>query len=68
VLGSLLWPERVTEDEEEVAGRAERAAAQPSFPVPPMDLAVPPSPRIPVTVGRVAEPSQPIEGRESPDA
>jgi NADH-quinone oxidoreductase subunit H len=65
-IGSLLLPEWGA-DEAEAA--AEAAAAQPAFPIPPMDLVVPPSPRIPVRAGAGPPPTPhpTIEG-ESPDA
>jgi len=46
LLASLVWPERRTDEPGEAA--AELAAAGPAFPIPPMDLVVPPSPRLPV--------------------
>jgi NADH-quinone oxidoreductase subunit H len=61
VIGSMLLPERGTEAEQ-------RPGGEPAFPIPPMDLVVPPPRRMPVTVGTQAEPSEPDPGRESPDA
>jgi NADH-quinone oxidoreductase subunit H len=58
VIGSMLLPERGAEAEEQ------RPAGEPAFPVPPMDLAVPPPRRIPVTVGTPSEPRQ-SEPRQS---
>jgi NADH-quinone oxidoreductase subunit H len=65
-IGSLLLPEWGADEAEEAA---EAAAAQPAFPIPPMDLVVPPSPRIPVRAGAGPPPTPhpTIEG-ESPDA
>jgi NADH-quinone oxidoreductase subunit H len=64
--GSILLPERRTEEPGESA--AEAATGEPAFPIPPMDLVVPPSPRIPVAAGgqSPATPRPTIEG-ESPD-
>jgi NADH-quinone oxidoreductase subunit H len=64
--GSIVMPERSTEDDDEQ--EAAEAAAEPAFPIPPMDLVVPPPARIPVPVGARPPGTQPsvIEG-ESPD-
>jgi NADH-quinone oxidoreductase subunit H len=62
--GSFLLPERRTEEPGEAV--TEQGTGKPAFPIPPMDLAVPPSPRIPVKAGRSA--GEIIEpDRESPD-
>jgi NADH-quinone oxidoreductase subunit H len=66
LLVASFWPQRTT------AGPAEGVAAEePAFPIPPMDLVVPPSPRLPVTVGPPADgPAQaPVpSGTEDSDA
>ena len=48
-----LWPapEEDLDDEELAALGYDPAGGPPPFPIPPMDLVVPPSPRLPVTVG-----------------
>jgi NADH-quinone oxidoreductase subunit H len=53
IAGSILWPDRTAEEDER---SALEAAEEPAFPIPPMDLVVPPSPRIAVPAG--ARPSR----------
>jgi NADH-quinone oxidoreductase subunit H len=66
---AFMWPEfqEYEEDEEEAApaARGRRgAAARTTFPAPPMDLVVPPSPRITATVGaRVRRPGATADDR-----
>jgi NADH-quinone oxidoreductase subunit H len=48
-IGSLFWEERRTDSAQEDAEGA--VTEPPAFPIPPMDLVVPPSPRLPVAVG-----------------
>jgi len=64
LVASILVPERRAGEAGEEAG-APAPSGEPAFPIPPMDLAVPPSPRLPVGVGRRARTT--IEpDRESP--